>query len=234
MDNFNIDVDLFHVHTQLAECYTLEELETLCFALSVKYEDLPANTLTGKCRELVKYCHRFGRLDQLVEHCSKMRPDVDWNKPPSSKDVPQEFGEPLEQLYALVKAFNRNRALPFSDARTFQGDDIAFRMREMAPFLFGQFDVQHWLNSSNAGKRLVAIKYLDWLGDVEYLDNLLGKLTTESPFMQLHALVAIDGMLDQLDSKRRTIVKARLTAYNILRNDASLEFWKKRILSRLA
>jgi hypothetical protein len=110
---------------------------------------------------------------------------------------------------------------------------IAYQMGEAAPLLFGKFDVGSWLDSSSLGKRLAAIKYLDWLQDIDYLGNLLGKLTTERPFIQLHCLVAIDHMLDQLDDKAEALVKAQLLAYNIIHSDDSLEFWKKRILTRL-
>ncbi|MCL5995708.1 MAG: hypothetical protein M1546_06590 [Chloroflexi bacterium] len=231
------DLDLIYVRNQLAEGFTLDELETLCDDLQIKYENLPAATLIGKARELVKYCYRYSKLQQLVRRCAELRPETVWDKPASSQPAdssPEAWDHPLQQLYRLVKAFNRNRNQPFSAERTRLGDDIAYQMREAAPFLFGQFDLAHWLNSSNAGKRLAAIKYLDWLQDIEFLDNLLGKLTTESPFIQLHALMAIHSMLDQLNRKYRTLVRARLTAYNILRNDAVLEFWKDRILEQLS
>ena len=56
-----------------------------------------------------------------------------------------------------------------------------FAMREAAPFLFDKFDVASWLDSSSAGKRLAAVKYLDWLEDIEFMNNLIGKLATERP-----------------------------------------------------
>jgi len=233
---FESEVDLIHVQRQLAEHFALEELRTLCFDLSLDYEEFAGDTKTAKTRELVKHCHRYGLISQLLEHCEKQRPNVKWNQPAEpykATELPEEWVEPLQRLYRLVRAFNRNRHMPFSNERTRLGDDIAFEMREAAPFLFNQFDVERWLNSGNTGKRLAAIKYLDWLQDIEFLENLFGKLVTESPFMQLHILVTIDSMLDQLDVKHQAALKAALTAYKITRKDADREFWRKRILSRL-
>jgi hypothetical protein len=237
MSTAQSDLDLIYLRNQIADHFTLEELETLCDDLGIKYEDLPAETLIGKARELVKYCYRYNQLLALVQRCAELRDSVAWSKPASAQQsggLPEAWGEPLQQLYGLVKAFNRNRHQPYSDARTRQGDDIAYEMREAAPLLFGAFDVERWLNSGNAGKRLAAIKYLDWLQDIEHLDNLLGKLTTESPFIQLHLLITIHSVLDQLDRKSRLLVKARLAVYNIVRNDDSLQFWKGRILEQLS
>jgi hypothetical protein len=231
------DLDLIHLRKQLGEHFNLEETQTLCFDLHIVYENLPGdNTLASKTRELVKYCYRNGMLDELIEYCQKERPKVTWAKQADGRvasSLPEEWDDPLQQLYALVRALNRNRHQAFSGDRTREGDDIAYQMREAAPLLFGKFDVGAWLDGNSPGKRLAAIKYLDWLQDIDFLGNLLGKLTTEKPFMQLHCLVAIDHMLDQLDNKTESLVKARLLAYNIIRSDDSLEFWKKRILTRL-
>jgi hypothetical protein len=165
-----------------------------------------------------------------------LRPNEIWNKPAKfyARDkLPDEWLEPLQRLYHLVKEFNRNRHLPFSNERTLQGDEIAFTMREAAPFLFGQFDLGQWLKSESIGKRLAAIKYLDWLQDVEFVGDLLGMLVTEKPFLQLHILLAIDSMLDQLSPKHRRATSVALTAYKIVSRDPDLEYWRQRILSGL-
>lgn len=229
-------LNLIHLRTQLAQRFNLDELQTLCFDLDVNYDNLSGDTLDAKARELIKFCDRHGLLANLIERCQQLHGEVEWVKLAEGEDItslPEAWDDPERQIYMLVKAFNRNRNQPFSNARTLQGDDIAFRMREAAPLLFGTFDVGAWLNSSSAGKRLAAIKYLDWLQDIEHLDNLLGKLGTERPFVQLHVLITIYNMLDQLDEGDCLKVKARLMAYNVIRNDPSLSFWKKRILDGL-
>jgi hypothetical protein len=233
---YESDIDLIHVRKQLEEYFDLNELKTLCFELGIDYEAIAGETKPDKSRELVKYAYRNGRIPELLKQCQQSRPEVNWFQPAKiyrHDELPDEWVDPLQRLYRLVKQFNRNRHLPFSDARTKQGDEIAFAMREAAPFLFHQFDVAHWLSSTNIGKRLAAIKYLDWLQDIEFLDSLLGKLVTERPFVQLQTLITIDSMLDQLDGKHQKIVYAALTAYRIASRDANREFWRQRILSRL-
>lgn len=233
---YESDIDLVYLQKKLVEHFDLSELKTLCFDLSINYEEIAGETLTDKTRELVKFVYRSGRIGDIIELCQELRPKVAWNQPGKiyrRDDLPEEWVEPLQRLFRIVREFNRNRHRPFSDDRTSQGDEIAFTMREAAPFLFDQFDVEGWLNSSNPGKRLAAIKYLDWLQDIEFLNNLLGKLITEKPFMQLHILVAIDSMLDQLNQQRQVMVHTALIAYKLVARDPSLEFWRNRILSRL-
>jgi hypothetical protein len=235
---YESDIDLIHLQKQLVEHFNLSELKTLCFELGINYDDLAGDTLTDKTRELVKFGHRGGRVPEIVAHCQAARPHVDWSQPARiyrHDELPDEWVEPVQRLHRLVRAFNRNRHQPYSDERTRQGDEIAFTMREAAPFLFDQFDVREWLDSSNAGKRLAAIKYLDWLQDVEFLGNLLGKLATESPFIQLHILLAIDGLVDQMDSRNRRTVSVALTAYSVsAARDSDREYWRKRILAALS
>lgn len=234
---YESDVDLVHLQKQVVKHFAVGELKTLCFSIHIDYDDLAGDTKTEKTRELIKFCYRTGRIPELLEQCQELLPAVIWNQPAKiyrHDELPDEWVEPLQRLYRLVKEFNRNRHRPFSDARTQQGDEIAFTMREAAPFLFNQFEVEQWLNSSNIGKRLAAIKYLDWMQDIEFVNNLLGKLATESPFMQLHILVAMDSMLDQLDAKHQELVKVALRAYQITsRRDSSREYWRTRILARL-
>ena len=233
---YDSDIDLIHLQRQLAASFDLGEIKTLCFDLGIDYDELAGETKTDKTRELVKAAYRNGRVPDLVHRCQEVRPSVLWNSPVRSyrqDELPDEWVEPLQRLHRLVKEFNRNRQQPFSDERTRQGDEIAFTMREAAPFLFNQFDVQDWLDSNSAGKRLAAVKYLDWLQDIEFLDDLLGKLAMERPFMQLHVLVTLDSLLDQLDDGQQAKVRIALTAYRIVSNDPDREFWRSRILSRL-
>ena len=51
----------------LSQRFSSDELQNLCFAMGVKYEDLPAMSLSGKARELVAYCERHGCLPLLIE-----------------------------------------------------------------------------------------------------------------------------------------------------------------------
>lgn len=230
-------LDLVNVRSQLSEHFNLDELQTLCFDLGIQYDNLAGETLNAKVRELVKHCYRHDLLHNLIQQCQKMHAGVKWVKAADSGDIsvlPEAWDDPLHRIYALVKTFNRNRQQPYSNARTLHGDEIAYQMREAAPMLFGKFELGAWLLGNNIGKRLFAIKYLDWLQDIDYVDDLIGRLGSERPFMQLHILITLYGMIDQLDAGSRLKLKARMLSFNIIQNDAGLSFWKQRILDVLS
>lgn len=222
---------------KLEDAFSLDELKQLCFVLEVNFDNLEGNTLTAKSRELVMYCYRYGRTADLLRVCKERKARVDWDGVYKTvyrqSDLPEEWAEPLQQYYGMVKEFNRNRATPFNDARTRAGDMIAFRMRAIAPFLFGQFDVNSWLSSSSIGKRLGAVKYLDWAQDVEFFSSLLARLAMEKPFMQLQILLALDGMLDQLKWQDRALLKTALTALRAATRDADIEYWIGKVMSAM-
>jgi hypothetical protein len=228
--------DLSLLQGQIEKVFNLEERKDLCLSLDIEYENLAGETRRAKVRELVKHCHRYGRLADLIQQCRAERPQETWFDPDIRQTTdawPEDWGEPLLRWYGLVKAFNKNRHQPFSAERTRQGDDIAYALREMAPAVFGQFELGRWLNSSNAGKRLAAVKYLDWLQDVQYFGNLLRKLVTESPFMQLHVLITLDGLVGQLGRRRQATLRIWMRFYFWARGDASREYWRLRIRRRL-
>jgi hypothetical protein len=62
----------------LTERFNRDELHTLCFDLGIKYENLAADTLDGKARELVDYCNRVGKIPDLVVKCRERCPNVSW------------------------------------------------------------------------------------------------------------------------------------------------------------
>lgn len=232
----SVDVDLVYLQKQLDESFSKDDVVLLCDTLGIDADNIGGDTKIMKCRELVKYCYRQGRLAELITACQQQRPQATWDQPPPpyrQGDLPDDWVEPLQRLYRLVKAFNRNRQSPFSNARTWQGDELAFEMREAAPFVFNQFDVSAWLRSDSVGKRLAAIKYLDWVQDIEYLDSLLARLFSESPFVQFHILLALDSLVDQLDDKAAVKVKGALAVHNLFGGDAEREYWRTRILKRL-
>lgn len=57
-----------------------DELETLCFDLRVDYESLAGNTKTHKVVDLVRTFARTGRIEELIDYCSRMRPNVPWGE----------------------------------------------------------------------------------------------------------------------------------------------------------
>ena len=82
-----------------------DELRTLCFALQVDYETLPAQGKQGKARELIEYIKRLDRLDDLVAVLEAERPNVHWRAAPTSSDLTIDFHEvrfPADPIAALV------------------------------------------------------------------------------------------------------------------------------------
>jgi len=232
---FYQDIDLVYIRKQLAEYFSNEELKTLSFDLGIEFEDLSGDTRESKTRELIKFCYRKGLLVKMLDLCQEARPHVTWELNDEIVGETLDLSnskQPLRRWIQLVKAFNRNRHLPFSNDRTVQGDEIAFQMREFAPNVFEKFDVSLWLKNKSIGKRLAAIEFLSWLQDIEYFEELVDKLFEESPFIQFRILLALDSMLDQLDTNQEKYLDAQLNKY-APGNGSSRAYWKNKILKSI-
>ena len=59
----------------LAEAFTDDDLRDLCFDMSIDYESLPGDNKSAKARELVLYCQKRGRLEELAGHVRRLRPN---------------------------------------------------------------------------------------------------------------------------------------------------------------
>lgn len=62
----------------LTDCFSEEELRTLCFDIRLDYESLPAQGKAGKAREIVAQVERNGSITKLIEQCRLLRPNVPW------------------------------------------------------------------------------------------------------------------------------------------------------------
>jgi hypothetical protein len=146
----------------------------------------------------------------------------------------------LQRLNELVKGFNRNRHLRPSGRSTLaEAGEIAYRMRTMAPLLFGQLDIPVWLDSPNLGKQLAAIKYLDWAQDIEFAEALANRLQelekNGDTFQAYHVLLALYSMANQLSYDYKNKVKGVLEKYTPSgTGDASRAYVKERILEILS
>ena len=69
---------LRQLHEKLTDAFDDEELRTLCFHLNVDYEDLPGRGRANKARDLISLLERNGRIPQLIEHASQLRPHLIW------------------------------------------------------------------------------------------------------------------------------------------------------------
>jgi hypothetical protein len=75
---------------QLLSTYFSEsELKTLVFDLGVDYEMLPGQTKGDKALELIAQFSRSGRIHELIQIASQMRPNVEWPAPPIQSTVPR-------------------------------------------------------------------------------------------------------------------------------------------------
>jgi formylglycine-generating enzyme required for sulfatase activity len=67
---------LTQLHRFMVEHYSLEDLRTLCFDLSVNYDDLVGEALSGKARELILRLGRERRIKELLAHLQEARPEA--------------------------------------------------------------------------------------------------------------------------------------------------------------
>ncbi|MGM0386608.1 MAG: hypothetical protein ACQERF_11610 [Actinomycetota bacterium] len=54
------------------------ELETLCFDLRFDFDELYGVGKSEKVVELIKAFSRMGRIEELIDYCSQLRPNVPW------------------------------------------------------------------------------------------------------------------------------------------------------------
>lgn len=55
-----------------------EELNTLCFELDIKHDDLAGDTRSAKMRSLLLHCERHGLSRQLSQVCQQLRAHITW------------------------------------------------------------------------------------------------------------------------------------------------------------
>lgn len=69
---------LEELHRLLSLSFDQEELRTLCFKLSIAYDDLRGEGQTNKVRELIMLVVRHKRLTELVDLAKEERPNTKW------------------------------------------------------------------------------------------------------------------------------------------------------------
>ncbi len=123
-----MDTTSFSLFELLRDYFNEDELRTLCLAIQIDFEDLPASLgKQGKVRELILLCARQNRLDDLVAYGRQQRPTLIWPDPQFfTNDVllgepprpPQAFEPECVQIPA--RAFLLGSSLP-GDVATFAG-----------------------------------------------------------------------------------------------------------------
>jgi hypothetical protein len=115
-------INVVALRRQIEAAFSLDELRTLCFDLSIDHEALPGQTRSALSRELVEYCRRRGRLAELARACQALRPNVPWGEalaPPPGETAEQERRSVLVDLsrgqgdWDRFAAFARNPANGF-------------------------------------------------------------------------------------------------------------------------
>jgi len=62
---------------KIMRSYNLAELQDLCFDLGINHELFPKH-INGFARELIRYCERIGRLEELLAALKATRPHLEW------------------------------------------------------------------------------------------------------------------------------------------------------------
>ena len=57
-----------------------DELKNLCFDLHIDYDNLPGETKSAKCRELISHCQRRGSTSDLTTELKRQRKNVSWDE----------------------------------------------------------------------------------------------------------------------------------------------------------
>ena len=67
------------IRKYIAEKFSMNEIKVLCFNIGINDENIPGNTLDTKSAELVKYCIRHDKMEELISECKAQRPNTMWN-----------------------------------------------------------------------------------------------------------------------------------------------------------
>lgn len=72
-------MNLQELASKIGKRFSKGEVKTeICFEMDINYEDLPSSNRKGKIIELVLFCERHDRLDELITVCKKQRPTESW------------------------------------------------------------------------------------------------------------------------------------------------------------
>lgn len=69
---------LVQIHDLIDATFNLGEFHELCIHLGVKYDNLRGENLSARIYDLVQQQERRRKLDDLLFHCARLRPDENW------------------------------------------------------------------------------------------------------------------------------------------------------------
>ena len=108
--------DSFHAKLRqgLVDCFSEEELHTLCFDMGLDYESLTAQGKAGKAREMVAHFERVSGIPKLISRCQQLRPNGPWHDsiwaetggstPPEGDPPVRPLAIPQDQKYRVLIA----------------------------------------------------------------------------------------------------------------------------------
>lgn len=143
------------------------------------------------------------------------------------------------QLEELAKRYDNIRATQRSGAsRTQQMDAVVGGMRALIPEAgLTPDEIDMYLRSSEAGKRLIGMAAVQSMGGARYFDSVLRILSPKStPFEQYHALRAMERLLPELNASDRQRLAQRLNDPELVHavgRDSSRETIRRRLLTSL-
>ncbi|GIK58000.1 MAG: hypothetical protein BroJett015_36630 [Chloroflexota bacterium] len=108
--------------------FNSKELQELSFDLGIEYENLGGGSKSEKVLELIGYCERHGRTDDLINTIQRARPNIDWNTPDPS---PQGQQGPARK----TGGFDPAQASEQPYQQTIQPDHIASEGEAYGPAL---------------------------------------------------------------------------------------------------
>lgn len=151
---------------KLANSFTDDGLNTLCFDLGVDYEALPGSDIEAKSREIVKYFRDAGRIPDLVERCSVLRSGVTWETAPESTkllmlDVVDSIDRAIQTLKGHVGNSEYDKAVQLATEHRKALISSSFRDNCQFQLALAEFDVWHAHALMYTGKAAEAMQLLE-------------------------------------------------------------------------
>lgn len=98
---------------QMVTHFNLSELQTLCYELNILYDEIAGDTLSDKARELIFYCQRHNKIQELLTQCNQLRPHVSWNR--KSLERPEQEQETKRKFF-VGHAYDKKQIDDLRDA----------------------------------------------------------------------------------------------------------------------
>ncbi len=171
---------LTQLRFQIATHFNSEEQRDLCFELGIDYDDLPAQTNSGKARELVMSLYRQERIPELIELSIKKRPKVTWQELTENEPTIEKIADVKARA---LKVFLKNM-VDDGRIRTIATQESRWLIRFLAEKLSKeqvacviQPALLRWrsgeINSVNSLKKIIELDGDTWLAWVAKNNDLL-------------------------------------------------------------